>query len=76
MGKTYGFKSYLRASAKSSLGVAAALRMCSMVFTMIFAGGEHFGYLFRNGFPGKCGALRGVGVGLQADARTSAGAER
>ena len=29
-----------------------------------FAGGEHFGYLFRNGFPGKCGALRGVGVGL------------
>ena len=31
-----------------------------------FAGGEHFGYLFRNGFPGKCGALRGVGVGLQA----------
>ena len=30
-----------------------------------FAGGEHFGYLFRNGFPGKCGALRGVGIGLQ-----------
>mgnify|MGYP006958035445 FL=1 len=31
-----------------------------------FAGGEHFGHLFRNGFSGKCGALRGVGIGLQA----------